>query len=129
MLSYLSTLAGTIKAMTKRVSIAAQALEILEQLEVELKAAQLWQAQPPSLQALQSTAPFASDTLDFHQWLQFILIPTLNQLVEQRAALPNAIAISPMAIEVWRGQLREHRQIILQLKALDELLDGHHARH
>ncbi|MCL4408963.1 MAG: YqcC family protein [Gammaproteobacteria bacterium] len=115
--------------MTKRVSIAAQTLDILEQLEAELKAAKLWQAKPPSVQALQSSAPFASDTLDFHQWLQFILIPTLNNLIDQRAALPNAIAISPMAVEVWRGQLREHRQIILQLKALDELLDGHHARH
>jgi len=115
--------------MTKPLSIAQQTLVILDSLEDELKSLELWQSEPPAPSALQSSQPFAGDTLDFHQWLQFVLIPTLQTMIEQRQALPNAIAISPMAIEVWRGSLRDYRQVILQLKALDELLDGHHARH
>ena len=47
---------------------------ILEQLELELKQRSLWQMAPPTAEAMASTLPFCMDTLDFHQWLQFVLI-------------------------------------------------------
>ncbi|WP_194755842.1 YqcC family protein [Aliidiomarina indica] len=110
-------------------SLAEQTAHLLNELEAALKDQELWDAHRPAPEKLQSTTPFASDTLDFYQWLQFIMIPTLRQRIEQREALPNKIAVHPMAIEVWRGQLREHKHIILSLKAIDSLLDGHHDRH
>lgn len=110
-------------------SIVQQTLNLLAQLEADLQAANLWDKQTPKPAQLMSTQPFATDTLDFHQWVQFIMIPSLRQCVQQRKPLPTKIAVSPMAIEVWKGQLKEHRDIILTLKAIDELLDGHHERH
>lgn len=109
-------------------SVVQQTAQLLQDLEASLKARSLWDSRWPPLDKLQSTIPFASDTLEFYQWLQFIMIPTLQQRIDQRQPLPNKIAVHPMAIEVWRGQLREHKEIILVLKALDQLLDGHHER-
>ncbi|TRW49565.1 YqcC family protein [Aliidiomarina halalkaliphila] len=110
-------------------SVSKQTMHLLQELKASLQARSLWDTQRPPLEKLQSTTPFASDTLAFYQWLQFIMIPTLQQRIEQRQPLPNSIAVHPMAIEVWRGQLREHKEIILLLKALDNLLDGHNDRH
>lgn len=110
-------------------SVAQQTLDLLEELEVQLKSQNLWDHKIPEPSRLMSTQPFASDTLEFYQWIQFIMIPSLRQCVEQQNPLPNKIAVSPMAIEVWKGNLKEHRHIILVLKSIDELLDGHHGRH
>ncbi|WP_157981229.1 YqcC family protein [Aliidiomarina iranensis] len=110
-------------------SITQKTLDHLEDLEQHLKAQALWDEAMPEPSRLLSSQPFASDTLEFYQWIQFIMIPSLRQCVEQRKPLPNKIAVSPMAVEVWKGKLKEHRQIILALKAIDELLDGHHGRH
>ncbi|CSC32435.1 Domain of uncharacterised function%2C DUF446 [Vibrio cholerae] len=42
-------------------------VKLLDELEVRLRAAQLWQATPPSSQALVSQEPFAVDTLLPHE--------------------------------------------------------------
>lgn len=110
-------------------SVAERTLKLLTELEHSLKEHSLWDATPPSPRALQSTLPFATDTLEFYQWLQFIMIPALRQRIQTKQSLPNAISVHPMAIEVWRGQLREYKTIILTLKEIDTLLDGHHGRH
>lgn len=110
-------------------SIAQQTLVLLAELEQVMQANQLWDAAAPEPQRLLSSQPFATDTLDFYQWVQFIMIPSLQQCVAEQKPLPNKIAVSPMAIEVWRGQLKTYRDVILALKAIDELLDGHHDRH
>ncbi|MCC5879418.1 MAG: YqcC family protein [Idiomarina sp.] len=84
----------------------------------------LWQQQPPSASALQSTQPFAVDTLDFHQWLQFIMIPRLQALLAADQPLPTRMAVSPMAAQVYKGQLKTHRELIVCIRELDILISG-----
>ena len=72
------TLQGT------RNDIAAQLID----LEAALRQLDLWSDRPPAADAMQSEQPFAMDTMDFEQWLQFIFMPTLYQLLETGAALP-----------------------------------------
>ena len=43
----------------------------LLQIEIELRRIDAWESEPPSPEALQSAQPFAVDTLEFTQWLQF----------------------------------------------------------
>jgi uncharacterized protein YqcC (DUF446 family) len=95
--------------------------EVLLDLECELRRAHLWQDQSPSAEALASDQPFALDTLEFHQWLQFILLPRMHQLVEQRLPLPTACALSPMAEEVYQQQLLLMKPLLMQLQRLDRL--------
>lgn len=97
---------------------------VLEQLETQLKQHDLWQSQWPSPEQLASTQPFAIDTLAFHQWLQFILLPRMHALVEGQHPLPEKFAVSPMATHVYRAELAQYRGLIQVLHELDILLSG-----
>lgn len=72
-------------------SLTAQHAEIREQLQVlqeHLQALDLWSAVPPSAEAMASTMPFMYDTLEFHQWLQWVFVPRLHALIEAGRPLP-----------------------------------------
>ncbi len=97
---------------------------ILEQLELELKQRSLWQMLPPSAEAMASTLPFCMDTLAFHQWLQFVLIARLRQMILLQMALPAHSALYPMATEVYKQELGYHSTLIELLAELDEALTG-----
>ncbi|MCL5048955.1 YqcC family protein [Aliidiomarina maris] len=101
-----------------------QIQQLLEQLSDELKSLQLWQSKPPAAAALRSVEPFAVDTLAFHQWLQFVMIPRMQVLIAQRHPLPDKMAVSPMAVQVYRGELKIHRNLIACLREIDTLVTG-----
>jgi len=96
--------------------------EILIDIEKELRELRLWEFESPSEEALASTQPFAIDTLNFPQWLQFIFIPRLYVMVEQRAPLPNVSGVKPMAEEYFQVLKLNSTALILQLGEMDKLL-------
>jgi uncharacterized protein YqcC (DUF446 family) len=55
---------------------------LLIDIEAELRQLGLWDKLPPSQEALASDQPFSIDTLTLPQWLQFIFLPTIYQLLE-----------------------------------------------
>ena len=75
---------------------------LLAELTCELKSLNLWQEHKPSAVELSSSAPFCCDTLDFEQWLQFIFIPKLIQMINLEQPLPTKIALTPMAQESFK---------------------------
>ncbi|WP_198683882.1 YqcC family protein [Aliidiomarina celeris] len=95
--------------------------QLLQQIREQMQAQGLWDETPPSAEALQSKQPFAVDTLDFHQWLQFIMIPEFEHRIAQQMPLPHGFSISPMAEEAWRGKWAERRELILLLREFDAL--------
>ncbi|MFP3631919.1 YqcC family protein, partial [Burkholderia sp. SIMBA_045] len=48
------------------------------------------------------------DTLEFHQWLQFIMLPRMWALVDSKRPLPEGIAVSPMAAHIYRSELEQY---------------------
>ncbi len=105
--------------MDDRYTALAKALAELEAL---LRHLRLWQAQPPPAEALASRQPFACDTLELHQWLQFIFLPRMTVIVQQRQALPGACAVAPMAEEAYRAHLPRLAPLVEQLRRLDALI-------
>ncbi len=101
-----------------RIELADRLLE----LEALLRNRRLWCDEPPSDEALASDQPFAVDTLVFTEWLQFIFIPRLHQLVEQGEALPAECDVAPMAEEFFRAENIEPGGVIRQLRAIDVLI-------
>lgn len=93
----------------------------LTQLTASLKDAQLYSELSPSAYALSSEQPFAVDRLTCEQWLQFIFIPQIMRLLEQPELLPETMAISPYAQEVFKHYPNDTRAIVKILKELDEL--------
>lgn len=75
------------------VEIATQ----LDELEACLKAAGLWQSEPLPATAYASTEPFCCDTMAFEQWLQFVFLPKVRDMLAADAPLPSNMAIAPMA--------------------------------
>ena len=53
-----------------RSEIAAQLID----LEAGLRQLDLWSDEPPTAEALESEQPFAMDSLEFEEWLQFIFL-------------------------------------------------------
>ncbi len=53
-----------------------------------MKSAELWPSTPPSQQAMQSTAPFAVDSMPFESWLAFIFIPKMQWLLDSDSEVP-----------------------------------------
>ena len=96
--------------------------DLLIAVEQELRVMQLWELQSPSLEALASVAPFAVDHLSFSQWLQFLFLPRLYEMIETSAPLPNSCAIAPMAEEFFKVEQRDAAAIISKLTAIDRLL-------
>jgi len=98
--------------------------EILMDIEKELRDLQLWEFEPPSAEALASTQPFAIDTLNFPQWLQFIFIPRLYAMVETRAPLPAVSGVKPMAEEYFHVLKLNSAPLIAHLERMDNVLSG-----
>lgn len=96
--------------------------ETLMDIEKELRDLQLWEFEFPSEEALASTQPFAIDTLNFPQWLQFIFIPRLYMMIEQRMPLPSVSGVKPMAEEYFQVLNLNSAALILHLERMDNLL-------
>lgn len=82
-----------------------------------------WDEEPPSEEAFASTAPFAVDTMEFYQWMQWIFLPRMTQLLEREAALPAQCGIAPMA-EQWAAMRSLQATMLIDaLQAIDEVLN------
>lgn len=100
--------------------------QLLQTLENELRLQGRWDGAAPSPSALRSTQPFAVDTLTFDQWLQWILLPKMNDLLLHQLPLPDNCAIHPMAEEVYDQEDPGAERLITIIAKIDTLLtDGH----
>lgn len=98
--------------------------EVLIDIECELRQVGLWDSQPPSAASLASTQPFCVDTLTLPQWLQFVFLPRLYQLLEKGEPLPARCAITPMAQEYFRGAGLRTDSLEVALTRIDTLLSN-----
>ena len=98
---------------------------IAEQLlliERELRVQGWWEEVPPSSEALSSIEPFSVDTLDFHQWLQWIFLARMKHILEQDLPLPRASGILEMAEMVYVDRPQESLGLRNALKKFDQLI-------
>ena len=99
-------------------------VEQINKLEQELKDLNLWggEALRPSDKDLSSTSPFCLDTIEFHQWLEYVLIARFRSMIEADMALPQAMMTHTYAQEKYRGQWSNYRNLIGILQELDKLV-------
>lgn len=105
--------------MDSRVSAVADQLLLIER---ELRVLGWWSATSPSVHALSSQQPFCVDTLELHQWLQWIFLPRMKVLVESGQPLPAASGIREMAEVVYAERLAEVRTLLTVLADFDRLI-------
>jgi uncharacterized protein YqcC (DUF446 family) len=108
----------------ERESMQTEVAALLIDVEAQLRQLDLWEKIPPPAAALASQQPFCIDTLTLPQWLQFVFLPTMYEMLAQQQALPDRCSITPMAEEFFRGSGRAPGELLEVLLAIDELLSG-----
>ncbi|KPQ01142.1 YqcC family protein [Marinobacter sp. HL-58] len=102
----------------------ARVADSLLQIERELRRIGAWETEPPPADALQSTKPFAVDTLEFTQWLQFVFVSRMKVMIENGHPLPEVSGMAPMAEEHFRGRSEPGHSLVRELEEMDRLLSG-----
>lgn len=97
----------------------AKLAALLDALVAELQRHDLWDDRPPTAQALASTAPFCHDTLAFHEWLQWLFIPKVRELISLRGPLPPNCSIAPMAEVSYAETSWDSTELVDLLRAID----------
>lgn len=105
--------------MEQRILDIAEHLLLIER---ELRVQGWWSHEAPSAQALASTVPFAVDSMSFDQWLQWIFLPRMKEILEKGLALPKASGILVMAETVYVDRPEESRQLRKLLEEFDQLI-------
>jgi uncharacterized protein YqcC (DUF446 family) len=89
-------------------------------IEDELKRISWWQAQPLSAEQYDFQQAFAMDTMTFSQWLQFIFIPRVKDIVESRGEFPKSSSVGTQAVREF-DSLPEAETLITLLSEFDAL--------
>jgi uncharacterized protein YqcC (DUF446 family) len=103
----------------------AQRLLLAEQLrliEGELRQLGWWSVTSPTAQALASEQPFAVDSMEFEQWLQWLFLPRMQQILTAGGALPGACGIQSMAEMVLVDRASQARTLLALLGEFDRLI-------
>jgi len=81
-------------------------LGLLDALEQQLRAAELWDSVPPSPEQLGSEQPFAIDTLKPEQWLQWVFIPRMKAMLAEEQSLPTGFSMVGYFEQSWQSDAR-----------------------
>jgi uncharacterized protein YqcC (DUF446 family) len=96
----------------------------LHAIEAQLREHQHWQDNAPDASVFDSTQPFCMDTLEPLEWLQWVLLPRMHQLIDNQQPLPQSFAVAPY-YEMALDASHPFRAIILpELEQLDILFAG-----
>lgn len=101
-------------------------LSLLADIAEDLKQADIWQTKAPSTQALESTEPFCIDTLEFTEWVQWVMLPRFEALIVRGHPLPTECSIYPMAEEALKGGSSKLLPLLQYIQALDDAITLRH---
>ena len=69
----------------------------IAEIEEEMKRLGLWQEGPLREEQYEFRQAFAADTMTFTQWLQFILIPRVKEIIEAGGEFPSKSEVGAKA--------------------------------
>ncbi|MBE9397405.1 YqcC family protein [Pontibacterium sp. N1Y112] len=99
---------------------------LLSSIQSEMQSQQLWAETSPSAEALSSQQPFCVDTLMFTEWVQWLMLPRLQTMIEQNISLPQNSNMHAMAEEAFKRIEAKTDQLLELIKALDDALNVRH---
>ena len=103
----------------------ARIRELLQSIEAEMRALDLWSSTPPPAEAFASSQPFCHDRMAFEQWLQWVFVPRMHALLDGGGPLPERCGIAPLA-ELTFGERENEptRHLVALIARLDALIEG-----
>jgi uncharacterized protein YqcC (DUF446 family) len=85
------------------VDIYVQAERKISEIEAEMKRIGYWSLEPLPEEAYDFQQAFAMDTMAFSQWLQFILIPRVRAIIEEKGDFPSESMVGTQAVREFDG--------------------------
>jgi uncharacterized protein YqcC (DUF446 family) len=73
------------------------------EIEAELRRLNRWSLVPLPPEKFNDMGAFGENTMSFEQWLQFILIPRINEISESKGEFPEGSMLAPYAIRYFDG--------------------------
>jgi uncharacterized protein YqcC (DUF446 family) len=98
----------------------AQAGLKISEIESEMKRIGYWSPDPLPEEAYDFHEAFAIDTMAFTQWLQFILIPRVKQIIEQEDTFPTESMVGVQAVREFDGD-DNASHLVTMLSEFDDL--------
>lgn len=98
--------------------VTAKALE----LEMELRRLDRWQNAPLPKEMFESMGAFGENTMTFEQWLQFVLIERIQQIVTDHDEFPSGSMLATYAVRAFDGD-QDASQLHQILSVLDDLIN------
>ncbi|HLG25213.1 MAG TPA: YqcC family protein [Candidatus Gracilibacteria bacterium] len=100
--------------------IYQRAAEKITKIENELKKLGRWQATPLPAEKFENMGAFGINTMALEQWLQFVLIPRVNDIVQTRGDFPKGSAVGVYAIRNLDGDPEAEGllQLLIEFDAL-----------
>lgn len=97
--------------------------EQVDAIEAEMRRIGIWQERPLDPRQLRFTRAFAADTMAFQQWLQFVFIPRVREVVAARGAFPARSMVAAQAVREFDG-FDEASDLIGLLTRFDSQFQG-----
>src|SRR6478735_3224862 len=99
--------------------VSAKATEI----KAELKRLNRWQHEPMSAEKFENMGAFGSNTMAYEQWIQFVLLSRIQEIINERGEFPSDSNLSTYAIREFSGDYEaSHLQDLLY--DLDRIING-----
>lgn len=96
--------------------------DVILEVEANLRIHGKWDENPPPGSALTSPEPFCIDTLKFEQWLQWIFLPRMKQVIEQQKPFPQKSGIYEYAQDTLPGRAPGTPGLLRLIKRFDDLI-------
>ena len=85
---------------------------LLREIEQELRSIDLWSSDQPE-----------STRLSFPAWVQWVMIPTFDQVLMQHGELPKSCKLTPVAKLALQSPLEQTDRLLELIEELDNLLN------
>ncbi len=98
-----------------------RAQRFMQELESAMRAAGLWPAEPPP-EPLEVIGAFGCENMAFTQWLAWVLIPRVREIVAGNGRFPSDSAVAAYAVRELDGTAKAERVVEL-LTQFDEMVN------
>jgi uncharacterized protein YqcC (DUF446 family) len=93
----------------------------IAEIEQEMKRIGYWQSEPLRPEQYEFRSAFAMDTMAFSQWLQFIFIPRVKNMIETGQKFPPDSQNGAQAVREFDGDDRA-QELVTLLSEFDEII-------
>ena len=97
--------------------------EKIDQIEAEMKRIGMWSEKPPTADQLDFHRAFGGDKLAFEQWLLFVFIPRVHQIINESGQFPAKSQVHDQAFREWKmwGDAPDVDDLLSLLRQFDAL--------